>query len=200
MGTETSPTRSRAAWKPRIADAPLPFLELSAHAIALGIDDGEDVVVSDDMRSPIVTPPYRFADGTGDVGRAGVIDAADCVDAIGFSVRMIGGLDSNALEVSWQIADPALSMRWIVLKTFSGMQLRYLKRNERQTVRFALAGDDAYAYCDKDPCEDCTFHCKRGFVLYGCVEGIGIVEVPVHEPTANSQTDAVASGTGSLPS
>ena len=35
---------------------------------------------------------------------------------------------------------------------------------------FALADEDAYVYCDKDVCLECTFMCKRGFVFYVGVE------------------------------
>ena len=41
---------------------------------------------------------------------------------------------------------------------------------------FALAAEDAFAYCNKIPCEECAFRCKSGFELYALIEGVGIVK------------------------
>ena len=53
---------------------------------------------------------------------------------------------------------------------------------------FGLAGEDAYAYCDKDPCVECTFRCKRGFGLYYYFEELGVVYLPLDRMCARQQT------------
>lgn len=201
-----SPTRSKATWKPRMATPPLPFFRIEG-GVALGIDDGGCITRTGDTRCPEIVLPYAFGNsgGSGTGGTVGQIRASDdgntderllgadarmntlaeeaCADAATFSIRMIGGFEGNALEVRWTEHEKATCIRWLVLKTYTGMQVRYIMPDTRQPIVFALAGDDAYAYCDKDPCEDCTFHCKRGFELYAGIEGRGIVTIPVHEPS-----------------
>lgn len=56
---------------------------------------------------------------------------------------------------------------------------------KRSPAVFALAGEDAYAYCDKDPCEMCSFRCKNGFVLYACYGGV-LYAVPVNRIAVTS--------------
>ena len=42
--------------------------------------------------------------------------------------------------------------RWFGLKTFTGMQHKYVTPKKWPPVVFALADEDAFAYCDKNPC------------------------------------------------
>lgn len=46
-------------------------------------------------------------------------------------------------------------------------------------IVFALADEDAFAYCDKNPCVECTFRCKRGMEIYAYVDNIGLVILPL---------------------
>lgn len=50
---------------------------------------------------------------------------------------------------------------------------------------FALADTDAFAYCDEDPCLECVFRCKRGFVIYIYEEETGLVEIPLDKMNAH---------------
>ncbi|MFR1640014.1 MAG: hypothetical protein ACLSVD_13165 [Eggerthellaceae bacterium] len=74
------------------------------------------------------------------------------------------------MECSWRISDDRFRIQWIALKTFTGSQLKYVLPKKRSPLLFALADEDAYVYCDKDVCLECTFMCKRGFVFYVGVE------------------------------
>ena len=44
---------------------------------------------------------------------------------------------------------------------------------------FGFADEDAFAYCDKNPCVECTFRCKRGMEIYAYVENLGLVVMPL---------------------
>ena len=86
-----------------------------------------------------------------------------------------GSLNNNCIVVTWGSIRP----KWLLLETFRGSQFVHLDRGYKEV--FALAGMDAYAYCDKDPCKECSFRCKRGFALYAFLPGIGVVERPIDQ-------------------
>ena len=81
-----------------------------------------------------------------------------------------GSLNNNCIVVTWGKVKP----EWIMLESFRGSQFFYVENSYKEV--FALAGTDAYAYCDKDPCKECSFRCKRGFAIYALMPGIGIVK------------------------
>lgn len=84
--------------------------------------------------------------------------------------KIRGSLNNNCIVVTWGKVKP----EWILLESFRGSQFFYVENSFKEV--FALAGTDAYAYCDKDPCKECSFRCKRGFVIYALMPGIGIVK------------------------
>ncbi len=86
---------------------------------------------------------------------------------IDYKIR--GSLNNNCIVVTWGRVKP----EWILLESFRGSQFFYVESSFKEV--FALAGTDAYAYCDKDPCAECSFRCKRGFALYAYMPGIGVV-------------------------
>jgi len=88
---------------------------------------------------------------------------------------IVGGLNENCVRVLWAGKNPD----WLYLETFTGGQHMDIKK--RPPAVFALAGEDAYAYCDKDPCEKCSFRCKNGFVLYAWYEGEGLYSLPLNQ-------------------
>lgn len=94
---------------------------------------------------------------------------------------IVGGFNENCLRVYWTGEAP----RWLYLDTFSGGQYMEIGAKRRPPAVFALAGEDAYAYCDKDPCQMCSFRCKNGFMLYACYEN-EIFEMPVNRIAATS--------------
>ena len=78
----------------------------------------------------------------------------------------------------WKIADKTkYQITWVALKTFTGMQLKYVMPKKFPPLLFALADEDAFAYCNKIPCEECAFRCKSGFVFYANIKGLGIVRM-----------------------
>ena len=87
---------------------------------------------------------------------------------IDYKIR--GSLNNNCIVVTWGKVKPV----WIMLESFRGSQFFYVESSFKEV--FALAGTDAYAYCDKDPCKECSFRCKRGFAIYANLPGIGIVK------------------------
>ena len=61
---------------------------------------------------------------------------------------------------------------------------------KRPPMVFALADTDAFAYCDEDPCLECVFRCKRGFIIYVFDERAGLIEVPLDKMNAQWQSGA----------
>jgi len=90
---------------------------------------------------------------------------------------IVGGLNENCVRVFWSGKRPD----WLYLQTFRGGQHIFLKENKRPPAVFALAGEDAYAYCDKDPCEMCSFRCKNGFVLYAWYGEMGLFSLEINQ-------------------
>lgn len=111
----------------------------------------------------------------------------DAVPAgLSLAYRIVGGYDANAVEVSWSIpaaladaAERPVRLAWVMLKTFTGLQVKYPLPGKHGPLVFALADEDAYVYCDEPVCKECTFRCKQGMVLYGAFEGLGVVRQPL---------------------
>lgn len=167
-----SPTRTRATWKPGVADEPVPFYGCAGcGAVLMGVDGGEGPRYAGDGRRPTIELPYApafdpAACDEGALERLDALEAAACAERIEITYDVVGGFDMNALRVFWKVREDGCTPRWFALKTFTGMQLKYVLPGKRQPVVFALGDEDAYAYCDKNPCVSCTFRCKRGFELY----------------------------------
>ena len=88
--------------------------------------------------------------------------------------EILGGPNENAVRVTWEKRP-----EWLYLETFRGRQLIFPDPRDRKAV-FALAGKDAYAYCDKDPCVECCFRCKHGFILYAFWAEEGLAALPLN--------------------
>ena len=94
------------------------------------------------------------------------------------------------MKVSWKFIDPGQELEWLYLKTYTGGYMKYIIPGKRPPVVFALADEDAFCYCDEDPCLECTFWCKRGFIIYGYVKGLGLIEAPLDKASAYWQSGA----------
>lgn len=183
--TRLSPTRARATWKPGVSDDPVPFYGCDACAtVLMGVDGGVGPRLAGGGRRPTIELPYAPAPEPvacpGSPKRLAAVGAASVAGRIELSYDVVGGFDRNALRVFWKVREDGCDPRWIALKTFTGMQLKYVLPGKRPPLVFALGDEDAYAYCDEDPCVSCTFHCKRGFELYAYVERVGLVAQSVH--------------------
>lgn len=113
---------------------------------------------------------------------------ADTFEDIKLSYRIFGSLNENAIKATWECEDWNEKPVWIWLRTFTGGQLKYVSERKRSPLLFGLADEDAYAYCDKDPCVECTFRCKRGFGLYYYFEKRGLLYLQLERMSARQQT------------
>ena len=104
------------------------------------------------------------------------------------SYLIFGSQNENAIKAYWECDDPEEKPLWVWLRTFTGGQLKYLSPKKRSPLLFGLADEDAYAYCDKDPCVECTFRCKRGFELFYYFPKRGVLRLPLERMTARMQT------------
>jgi hypothetical protein len=80
-----------------------------------------------------------------------------------FHYQITGGYNDNAVKVFWESQNKTTAPDWMYLKTFT----------------------DAFAYCDEDPCLECVFRCKRGFVIYIYEEETGLREIPLDKMNAH---------------
>ena len=94
----------------------------------------------------------------------------------GFDYEIIGGYDRNGIKAYWEKNNQP---QWIWLHTFSGGQMRFIPSEKTPPAIFSLAEEDAYAYCDEDPCLECVFRCKRGFAFYFFSLKYGLVSIPL---------------------
>lgn len=106
------------------------------------------------------------------------------------SYQIVGGYNDNAVRVSWRMVSGGKPPEWIYLKTFTGGYLKYVSDTKRSPMVFALADTDAFAYCDEDPCLECVFRCKRGFIVYVYGKEMGLIELPLDKMNAQWQSGA----------
>ena len=83
-----------------------------------------------------------------------------------------GGFESNTLTVNVGASPHPMEenhrLEWIYIYTFEGGQFKFLRPADLPEATFALAGNDAYVYCDRPVCKGnkCKFNCKRGFTAW----------------------------------
>ncbi len=111
-------------------------------------------------------------------------------DSLEVSYQITGGYNDNAVKVSWKAKGKDAGPEWIYLKTFTGGYLKYVDAAKRPPMVFALADTDAFAYCDEDPCLECVFRCKRGFMIYVYGKESGLICVPLDKMNAQWQSGA----------
>lgn len=105
------------------------------------------------------------------------------------SYEITGGYNDNAVKVFWKTEPKTPAPEWLYLKTFTGGYLKYVAKTKRPPLVFALADTDAFAYCDEDPCLECVFRCKRGFVIYIYGKETGLLEIPLDKMTAHWESE-----------
>ena len=184
---EYSNTRTKATWKPRVQDADLRFVTCPDRgATYLGVGSGERVHLSEPGRNPVFNLPYASMDfDDGSCEAPSFLGVEDLPAGVSLDYAIVGGYNNNAIEFSWRVNDPENAPLWVALKTFTGFQVKYLTPKKRSPLIFALADEDAYVYCDESPCLECIFMCKRGFVLYACLDNLGIVRIPLERASAH---------------
>ena len=174
---EFGPRRTRATTKPRIICPPVIFY-LCSHCgrqvqlISLEPDQNQVSCCGSPM--DVLVPKGK----------------EEVKDRIRLDYKITGGYNNNAVSVSFQSLKQNVRPLWMYLKTFTGGYLRYLDIKKRSPLIFPLADEDAYVYCDQDPCLECTFQCKRGYVIYCYLGEEGLIEIPLDRMTAQWQSGA----------
>lgn len=181
---EFSPTRTHSTWKPRVTAAHLPYYRCAKCGnVVAGIDGAYEMEMRNDgERSLIFEPPYAHVDfhisccGQ-EMEKLEPIPAADVADKFKMDYQIVGGLNNNCVNITWNSKDPAAKPRWFALKTFTGSMMKYVQPKKWPPMVFAFSDEDAFAYCNKNPCEECTFRCKSGMEIYAYVDTIGLVNL-----------------------
>lgn len=179
---EYSKTRTRATWKPRVTAEDLPFFkDKESGTVFLGVAGTTDVYQTGTGRTLVAELPYAHLDPAienAQPKKMDLIDEGDLPEGISMTYRIDGGFNNNCILFSWTIAENApYELSWVALKTFTGIQMKYVLPKKRSPLVFALADEDAFAYCNKIPCEECAFRCKSGFTIYACFKGFGVVRM-----------------------
>lgn len=165
--------RSRAISKPSVTCPPVRFFRCnSCGGLFCSMSGGEQVpsCCGGEMEELVPHSPEEFA------------------PEIELSYLIFGSVNENAIKAIWECKDRRERPAWVWLCTFTGAQLKYTTERKRSPLLFGLADEDAYAYCDKDPCVECTFRCKRGFGLYYYFEKRGLIYLPLERMCARQQT------------
>ncbi|MBU4438686.1 MAG: hypothetical protein KJ779_03880 [Firmicutes bacterium] len=165
--------RSRATTKPKVVCPEIHFYECENCKNIIQI-----------IGDPIDTFEYCCSNR---IKRLEPINAEEMNEKVLIHYRIVGGYNDNAIEVSWKIAEKkdCDSIEWIYLKTFTGGQVKYVTNPLKTSFIFALADEDAYVYCDEDPCLECTFRCKRGFEIFAYLKKSGLIKIPIERMQAS---------------
>ena len=104
--------------------------------------------------------------------------------------QIMGGFNHNAIKLLWRSAEPSFRPRWVFLKNYTGGQLKFIPDDKKSPAVFPLADEDAYAYCNEDPCLECVFCCKWGFSFFVYFDVYGLIALPIDRKTANWQSSS----------
>lgn len=115
-------------------------------------------------------------------------DLSEVSNEISIDYKIVGGYNENAVEIFWKIKKEDILVKWIYLRTFTGWQIKYVVKQKKASFTFALADEDAYVYCDKNPCLECTFLCKRGFEIYVHINKNIVIKIPLERMHFNQQS------------
>lgn len=84
-----------------------------------------------------------------------------------FQYAFIGGKNHHCVEITVDGADAGEhDIEWIYVRSYTGGQIRFIKPDDKAYALFAMAENDAYMFCENDPCIECAFACKVGFEFY----------------------------------
>lgn len=181
---EFSITRTRASFKPRVSEEDIPFFIDDAGNVLAGIKGDADVELTDRPPIEVRHMPYAHLNSSDDQAEPSTLEGvtllaeSDLPDKHELDYQINGGFNNNCIIVTWDDSSEH-PLEWVLMKTFTGMQMKYALPKKRNRMVFALADEDAFVYCNKEPCVECGFRCKNGFVLYASFKGIGIVRKPV---------------------
>lgn len=170
-----SPQRSRATTKPKVVCPQIAFYRCDkCQTIVQLVESGDDMQLT-----CCNTFMHRLQEK-----EAGGVSLKVDID-----YKIMGGYNKNVVEVFWREKDEDTVVKWICLKTFTGNQIKYVTEHQKKSFVFALADEDAYVYCDEDPCIECTFRCKRGFEIYAYVQMVGLLKISIDRMHPNWQSN-----------
>ncbi len=180
---EFSITRTRASFKPRVSEEDIPFFIDGAGNVLSGIKGDTGVELTDRPPIEVRHLPYAKLNTASDpqsatLPSAPLLAEADLPEKCALDYQINGGFNNNCIIVTWDDTSEH-PVEWVLMKTFTGTQMKYALPKKRNRMVFALADEDAFVYCNKEPCVECGFRCKNGFVLYASFKGLGIVRKPV---------------------
>lgn len=188
---EYSPTRTRATWKPRVTSAHVPYFHCpECGAVVQGVDGSvNNALTNDGERSLIFEPSYAHNNFQlfcceKPMEQLEYLPAEEVADRFVVDYTIIGGMNNNCVRIDWKTPDSTCKPRWFALKTFTGITTKYVQPKKWPPIVFALADEDAFAYCNKNPCVECTFRCKRGMEIYTYVDNLGLVVLPLDRMSA----------------
>lgn len=180
--TEFSITRTKPGWKPRVEEVDVPiFKKTGSDDFLISLGGSTEASFTGDSRSLVAHLPYcADTDESCSAERVEYLSLADLPEGVTLDYRIDGGFNNNCVLISWKIEDTeTYAIDWVALKTFTGIQMKYLLPNKKSPLIFAFAQEDAFAYCNKMPCDECAFRCKRGMYAYIHVKGLGVVKMPI---------------------
>ena len=197
---EFSATRSKAAWKPRVTESDVPFFRCpTCGQVYQGVTTGAEIELSGEGTSKVVELPYQnmaaphCSSCQTDMERIPLVDVEDLPEGVKLDFQFRGGFNANCVKVKWSIKmGLPYTLEWVALKTFTGTQLKYVTPKKYSPLTFAFADEDAYCYCDSDPCEECMFRCKYGMAAYAFLNGIGLVRMGFDRMRASGAGDSDA--------
>ena len=67
-------------------------------------------------------------------------------------------------------------IEWLYVRSYTGGQIRFIREGEEAEALLAMAEDDAYMFCQNDPCIECAFACKVGFEFYAYSTSEGLIK------------------------
>lgn len=79
------------------------------------------------------------------------------------------------VKVLNQEGEVANDILWIVLRGYTGNQIRTFYEGRKAETVFALAEEDAFMFCTADPCLECNFACLVGIEIYAYSKSQGLI-------------------------
>ena len=83
-----------------------------------------------------------------------------------------GVVTVKVLDHEGEVANDIL---WIVLRGYTGNQIRTFYEGRKAETVFALAEEDAFMFCTADPCLECNFACLVGIEIYAYSKSQGLI-------------------------
>lgn len=90
---------------------------------------------------------------------------------------IVGGQENHAFDVEVEGAVAGEhDIEWIYIRSMTGGQFKLTPKDKDAHVLFAMAAEDAYMFCQNDPCIECAFGCKLGFEIYAYSKSEGLIK------------------------